>query len=268
MKSNLDVTAERPDKSLLTSAGFRAWIISVAGILLLFGFQGYYPALIGPLSNVLPAATAGSAFLSSLLCFKKYGFSIRKQFEAVWFFFSLGTGLWVLAEVSWAYYYFALQIAIPYPSIADIFYVSGYLPILVALSLYLKTFSGGMSRGRMAASILSIVCAASAAMYFVLPIEFAKAEPAVTLFTDLLYPVLDLVLLSLAILCLAIFVGGSIAKWWAIFGGAIALYVVGDEYFLYKVATGTYYNGGFDDAIFLVAYMTLALAFYVHRREL
>ena len=85
--------------------------------------------------------------------------------------------------------------------------------------------------------------------------------------TDMIYPTLDLTLLSLTILSLAIFIGGAIEKWWLFFGAGATLYVIGDEFFLYQVANGTYYNGSVDDLIFLLAYLTFALAFYVHRKE-
>lgn len=252
---------------MLSENAVRVWVCVMVGTTLIFVLQPLYPTLIGPVSNVLPAAGAANAFASALLCWSRYGLGIRKRYEAVWFFFSLGTGIWLLAELTWAIYYFVLRVAVPYPSMADVFYVGGYFPILAALALYLGTFSVALSRKRLAIALGVMVVAVALAMAYVLPLEFSKSIPPLNMITDLTYPILDLSLLSLTILCLAIFVGGRISKWWLFFGAASTLYVIGDEYFLYQVAAGTYYNGSFDDLLFILGYLTFALAFYSHRRE-
>jgi hypothetical protein len=253
-------------QNLASLPGFRAWLVIVVTLTAIFALQPLYPSLIGPLSNVFPTACASGAFVSALICLRRYGFGLR-TFEVVWFCFALGTGLWALAEASWAIYYFLLNIQVPYPSVADIFYIGGYFPIIIGLGAYLGTFRVAMSTRRLGLAIAIIGTAAALALAFVLPIESAQNLSLVNLATDLIYPILDLVLLSLAILSLAIFYGGSIAKWWMMFGLGAALYVMGDEYFLYQVAAGQYYNGGLDDLLFLLGYLILALAFYTHRKE-
>ena len=252
--------------SYFSQLGFKVWITSVLGVTLVFALQSQYTSLIGPLSNILPSAAAATSFGAALLCFLRYGNGLRKPFELVWFFFTLGTGLWVAAELSWAVYYFFLNVSVPYPSIADIFYIGGYMPIIAGLVLYLTTFRVAISRKGVAVAFLVIAVAVALAMAFVLPIEFAENEPALTVFTDLLYPILDLALFSLTVVALAIFIGGSISKWWVLFAAGSVLYVVGDEFFLYQVAAGTYYNGSIDDLLFILGYLTFALAFYTHRK--
>jgi len=199
---------------------------------------------------------------------RRYGFTLRLNFEAVWFLFTLGTGLWVFAETFWAFYYFVLKVAIPYPSLADIFYIGGYFPVMAGLLGYLNTFRVALSRRRLGFAICVIAAAVALALTFILPVELGQSLTALKFLTDMIYPVLDMALLSLAVLSLSIFIGGSIAKWWVIFGVGAALYVIADEFFLYQVANGTYYNGSVDDLIFLLGYLTVALAFYTHRKEM
>jgi hypothetical protein len=254
-------------ESIVSLTGFRAWLVAMIAISLVFVFQPFYPSSIGPLSNVFPTVCALTMFLSSFACMKRYGFTLRLNFEAVWFLFTLGTGLWVLAEATWAFYYFILKVAVPYPSAADVFYVGGYFPIIAALLGYLDTFRVALTRRRLGYAAVVIGVAAALALVFVLPVELGKSLSAFNFITDMTYPALDLVLLSLAILALAIFVGGAIATWWVLFGAGAALYVIGDEFFLYQVAHGTYYNGSADDLIFLLGYLTFALAFYAHTKE-
>ena len=239
----------------------------MVGVSLIFAFQSMYPDLIGPLSNILPAACALTAFFGSLSCLRRYGLSRRLDFGAIWFFLTLGTGMWVVAEATWALYYFVVQVALPYPSLADVFYVGGYFPIIAGLLGYLGTFHVGLSKRRLGYALFGVGVAVALALVFVLPVELSQSLAPITLLTDMLYPVLDLVLLSVAILSLAIFVGGRLANWWVLFGAGATLYVIGDEFFLYQVANGSYYNGSVDDLIFLLGYLTFAMAFYAHRKE-
>jgi len=239
----------------------------IIGVSLVFALQPFYPNLIGAISNILPAACATTAFFSSLSCMGRYKFRWRLNFEAVWFLFTMGIGLWALAEGTWSYYYFVMKIDVPFPSFADIFYIGGYVPIIAALLGYLDTFHEGLTRRRLGIAALAIGSAAVLAFGFVLPIELAKSPSLWQFVVDMIYPVLDLTLVSLSVLALAIFVGGRIARWWMLFGAAATLYVIGDEFFLFQVAKGTYYNGSYDDLVFLFGYLTFALAFYAHRKE-
>jgi hypothetical protein len=265
-----DLGGEAPPsdgRSFYASPALRLWSFAMLGSVLVFGLQGLYPTFIGPISNVLPTLGAATAFASALLCWRRYGYGLRKKFEAVWFFFSLGTGLWILAELTWAAYYFFLNVEVPYPSAADFFYVGGYIPVLVGLAIYLKAFWGSMSPRRLALAAMTIAAATALALGLVLPMELSQGPSAADLLTALAYPVLDLALFSSSVLALAIFAGGRLSRWWVLFGGASLLYVLGDEYFLYLNSAGTYYNGSFDDLLFILGYLTFALAFYAHRRE-
>jgi len=174
----------------------------------------------------------------------------------------------LIAEITWAAYYFFLNIPIPYPSIADIFYLAAYVPLSIGVFMYFRAFSGALTRRRLIASVGTIAAATILVFTFVIPTELSIGNPPVETITDLAYPALDLVLFSLAVLSLAIFLGGSIGKWWILLAGAIILDIIADEYFLYLEAKGTYYNGSFDDLIYLWAYLIFALAFYVHKKEL
>ena len=255
------------DRSLYTTPGFGAWLLGSIGISAVFMFQFLYPTLIGPISNVLPAACAAGALLSALLCVKRYGFAVRTKFQAAWASYSIGFGLWVAAEMTWAIYYFVLAVPIPQYSVADIFYIGGYLPVFVGQVLYLDTFHNALKRNRVGVAAAAIALAVVVVTYAVLPAELATGGSLIKILDDLAFILLDLLLFSLVVLTFTIFAGGRISKWLVAMGLASLLYVVGDEDFLVQTANGTYYNGSYNDLIFLLAYTTYALAFYIHRRE-
>jgi hypothetical protein len=238
--------------------------IGVSGV---FAFQYLYPSVIGLISNILPAVCATGAFLSVLLCVRRYGYLPKTRFQAAWVCFLVGFALWVAAETIWAAYYFEFNTPIPTYSVADLFYSAGYLPIFAGLLLYLDTFHVALDKKRIGAAAGVILLAVALVMYAVVPTELATGHSFLKVFDDLTFVLLDLVLFSLVVLTFTIFAGGRISKWLLILGGASVLYVFGDEDFLILTANGSYYNGSYNDLIFLLAYITFAFAFYVHRRE-
>ena len=97
-------SAPTKQREILTSTpGFLAWLAGMIAVTLVFAFQPLYPDAIGPLSNILPTACVTVTFLTSLTCLRRYGYGLHLNFEAVWLLFTLGTGLWVLAEGTWAF---------------------------------------------------------------------------------------------------------------------------------------------------------------------
>jgi hypothetical protein len=250
-----------------SSFGWRAWLGGCLALAAVWGFQGFYPSLIGPISNVLPTVCAAIALAAVLLCVRRYGLRARTRFQAAWIGFAIGFGLWVAAESTWAIYVFVLGVQIPTYSAADVFYMGGYFPIFAGLVLYLGTFEVALEKKRILAAVIAMALAATAVYYTVVPTVLASTSTMLQVLDNLTYVSLDLVMLTLVVLTFTVFVGGRMSRWLVFLGGASVLYVVGDEDFLIQAANGTYYNGSYNDLIFLLAYLTFALAFYLHRRE-
>lgn len=239
-----------------------------SGLALFYAFQGFYPDFMSFFSNAFPPFIAGAAVVSSSFALQKYGRNLRERFSLVWLSFTLGMALWFLGEVCWAVYTLLLGVEIPYPSIADVFWLSGYVPMFIALFLYVKTFGSVLSR-RMVGTAMVIVFVLSVLVSATLitPIVGAE-EDLVTMFADFAYPLLDLALLSAAILGLAVFSKGSLGKSWLLINAGIMSDVVADILFSYTTAQETYYNGHPLELLFHWGYILFLLAFYVHTKEL
>ena len=50
----------------------------------------------------------------------------------------IGLGLWFTAELSWMYYVQVMKVDVPFPSFADLFYLSGYIFVGVFLRFFRK----------------------------------------------------------------------------------------------------------------------------------
>jgi hypothetical protein len=230
-------------------------------------FQGFYPEFISSLSNALFPVVASAAVFSSVFALRKYGPKLNK-FLMVWMCFTVGMTLWFLGELSWAIYTFLLNVEIPYPSIADIFWLGGYIPLLIALFVYSRLFVSVLSNRKkalIAAIIIILGVLVSAAL--IIPIMGVEENLAI-LIIDLAYPLLDIALLSMALVGLAIFQKGGLGKSWLWIILGIMLNVAGDMIFSYTTAQGTYYNGHLSELLFIYGYLFFTIAFYVHTKEL
>ena len=235
---------------------------------LIYAFQGFYQDFMYIFSNTFPPFIAAVALMMALIALRRYGKRFRTTFSIVWFCFALGLALWFLGELSWGLYTLAFGVEIPYPSIADVFWLSAYAPIYIALLLYIKPFKMVLSKRSICAIALIIAVLCTLVTLFLIGPILSTSKDLIILVTDLAYPLLDLILLSAAILGLMIFFKGTIGRSWLLICLALVFDAVADFLFSYTTLQGTYYNGHPLELFYQWGYILYALTFYVHTKEL
>lgn len=247
---------------------YKVSLILMVGLTLLYVFQGFYPGFISFFSNAFPPFIAGAAVVSSYFPLRKYWQKAGERSSILWLFFTLGLALWFLGETGWAIYTLLLGVETPYPSVADVFWLSGYIPLFMALYLYVKIFESAISRRMLALSVATtLISAVFVSATLMAPILGAE-EDLVTSIIDFAYPLFDLVLFSAAFLGLLIFLGGRMERSWLLINGGILSNALADVLFSYTVAQGIYYSGHLLEILFHLGYLLFTLAFNVHVREL
>jgi len=247
---------------------YKIGLVIAVGLTLIYAFQGFYPEFILSFSNAFPPFIAGAAVISSGFTFRKYGHNLRQRFSLVWFCFTLGMALWFLGETGWAIYTLLLGVEIPYPSIADVFWLIGYIPLFLALYLYVKTFGSVLSGRTLGISMTTtFVSSVLVSVALITPILGAE-EDLITMFVDFAYPLLDLALFSMAVLGLAVFLKGKLGKSWLLINAGILADVSADILFSYTTAQETYYSGHPLELLFHFGYLLFLLAFYAHAKGL
>jgi len=113
-----------------------------------------------------------------------------------------------LGETVWSWYVLVLGMEVPYPSVADVFYLLSYPPIILGLYLYVKMFGEVVPRKRVA----RVVAAGLVISYFTISAILAEAEEPLVAALDITYPSLDVVILVLAHVGLFIFMEDRLAK--------------------------------------------------------
>lgn len=249
-------------------------LITAIGLILVYVFQNFYSDAMYTFSNVFSPIIASVAVLSSYFAMRRYWENFGSLLSKIWLGFTLGMFLWFLGELGWAFYTMVLNVEIPYPSFADIFWLIGYLPLFIALILYIEIIQPAISTRMF--FLGAIIVASVSAMTFpplIMPVLAGAAEQdPITLGISLAYPVLDVALFLGAIIGLLVFtltrLKGRVGVSWHFINVAILLNVVADMAFSYTAMEGTYYCGHPLDLLFHLGYLLFALAFFVHSKEL
>lgn len=247
--------------------------LTVIVLVLIYGFQGFYPDSMYAFSNTVTIFVSGLAVLSSFLALRKYWDTIKSRLSRIWLGFTLGMLFWFLGELGWFVYTMILNVEIPYPSLADIFWLAGYVPLFLALLFYVQLFQPVISRRLFLISGFIVACVSILTFpLLIMPVLAEAPSDFAILFIDLAYPSLDLMLFLESVLGLSVFtiakVKSRVGTAWHIINAAILVNVLGDMTFSYTTLNGTYYNGHLQELLFLSGYLLFALAFYVHSKEL
>lgn len=203
----------------------------------------------------LPGAVVGFFIAKSWGLFKS---SLGKAI----LFFSIGLFSWGIGNVIWAYYNFFLNIALPYPSFADVGFILSY-PFWVTGMVNIPHAIGAKSSfGKKYRKILLFIPLFVFALSYFLTvlvtksfIIFAHPSSYLKLFFDIAYPLGDVVILTtvLAVSTSFKFFGGKYKlSMYTILLGFCILYIA-DFLFSYTTTAGIYYDGSIADLFFTIA---------------
>lgn len=249
-------TTSTQDRFLRYLAGALAVLGVVVGFLLLIGLLPAAPALqVNGMAVPVVSLGAGAAI-------GWYGLRTVGRERWAWWLIGVGVGFWGLGELVWQYYAVVLDAEVPYPGLADIFYVSGY-PLMFAGVLVMPhrrhehlarlRLSLDAIAGSVALVVLSWVTYLDELVSF--DSELSLLENAINagyVFGDLfiLIPVVILTtrrtVLRFDFRLIAVAIG-------------LVLTAVADVAYVIQVESGTYTSGGRLDGVWLLAYAALAM---------
>lgn len=181
------------------------------------------------------------------------------------FFISLGSFSWGVGSMIWSYYNFFTNVAVPYPSFADIGFVLA-LPfwILGIVSLSKVTGARFSLKNKLGKAFLfTLPVIIIIASYYLLVIVARDGILSTNygsfnlkLILDLVYPIGDVVILSLALVIFGLSINylGGVYKYsiLTVLLGFGAMYLA-DFIFSYTTTLNTFYNGNLGDLIFTLA---------------
>jgi len=159
-------------------------------------------------------------------------------------------------------------VSIPYPSVADLFWIAGYLALALALVWYLVPFREALPLKKvLAATATGLLADVGVFMILIGPVLRIGADPLTQVF-DLAYPVLDMALLGISIAGMFMFLPGRISRFWVWLNIGFIFMVIADLLFSYSTALGFYYDGHPLELFYFLGYSTILLGLYDHSRIL
>ncbi len=233
--------------------------------------NGFYNYLYSFLFGLIPLIGGFISMINS-----RYWGGLKSAVGKAIFFIGLGLFFWGFGETIWSYYNFFLNIAAPYPSIADI----GFAPSIFFYGLgavFLSKATGAKFglRNKYAKIFITIAPFVLLAVSYYLFIVVARGgtlvppnETPLKTILDIAYPLGDFLGLTLAIIISGLsfkFLGGKyIFDIISILLG-LAVMTFADAIFSYSTTVGTYYNGNFGDLMLTLGLFLLtfgSLGFY------
>ncbi|MGH2920106.1 MAG: putative bifunctional diguanylate cyclase/phosphodiesterase, partial [Solirubrobacteraceae bacterium] len=174
---------------------------------------------------------------------------------------ALGSGmlLWALGSMYWSAFVKGLA-SPPYPSGADLLYLSFYPAAYVALMLLVRRRQAVIGSSVWLDGLIGVLAIGAVGTAFVVPSMVADTGGATAVVaTNLAYPLCDLLLIALV-------VGGFALSAWrpgralALIGCGLILFAIADSIYLYRVASGVFVEGTWLDALWPAGMLLLAIA--------
>jgi hypothetical protein len=178
----------------------------------------------------------------------------------------VGISLWFIAEITAAIYTVYLNIK-AFPSLADIFYLGGYIWLFIAFSMLFNMFQSVFSKKMFKVMAFPTVTTALVVSQVLLIPAIASSTNLVTLAFSFAYPILDLILFAFSFSILLIFIKGGIGKAWFFLTLSILLATVADLLFSYLQLQGLFYKGHPIELLWLWSYITFLVGLHIHRKE-
>jgi hypothetical protein len=197
------------------------------------------PIPLSVLSNMSSPAFSLIPLTLAFYASMREGFPFAKS--ARWLAF--GFFFWSLGEATWSFYALFLGVEIPFPSIADVFWLAGYPLVLAGMVGFLRHFRFAIT-GKSLMIAVGVATAATGliAVFLIIPVISISSD-FVSNVVGFAYPIMDIALLYVPIVGVLLFRGGRLAHGWYWLAAGAVLYSFADILFSYLTATGAYYDG-------------------------
>jgi hypothetical protein len=195
-----------------------------------------------------------------------YKFKLASRYDRTHTFLTLGIGMWFVAEIVYTYYQLGLSVETPFPSLADLFYLSGYAFFGFYVYSILKLLRKTMERDL----IILVSIAAAISITYMLNLSFGIAQ-FLTAPDELIRTILSI---SYFVLDGILFVPAALVLWtmrkgeleythWILISLFIIFNAIGDIGFGYGVLIGTVGEEEWIwDIFFNAGYVTLVCALF------
>ncbi len=253
--------------------GQRTWYARLVILAILLTFIGVYvwqpggTRVLEVVSDGLYLGAAIVAAILALLASSRFDHGLPQR--RAWMLLGTGLALWAVAECIWMYFQIGAGREVPYPSVADVIWGIGYVPLILGMYLGHRSLGVRLStRLRIVAVVVYAALLAALAAWLVAPMcGDLPAGSWAEAFVGSFYLIGNLTLAFIATLSLIVVWDGLIGRPWLSIAIGMLLFALSDTAFAYAAWVGHYAVGrngisGAIDVVYLGAYLSIALGTY------
>ena len=222
-------------------------------------------------TNLTINVTAATALCAAIIVLVRQ-IRVHSEYSKTFGFLTVGLGLWFTAEITWTYYQLGLGVETPFPSLADVFWLAGYVPLTYHLYRIYDTVTIKVTDRDTMIVISAIVAAILAFLLYLVFSLSVQPQDMLGLIINLTYPVLDAMLLIPAIVILWSFRRGEPAyTHWVMISLFIIFVTVADIGFDYALAVDEDSASQQEwvwDMFYNAGYLSIAAALFWYSRYL
>jgi hypothetical protein len=223
--------------------------------------------------TVVASALAGLGL--SFLLWRSFGRG--EVLQKIWGSLTLGFLLWTIGEVIWSYDQLLAGNHLPYPSLADVAWIAGYITVAVGLFLRYRSLQMTPSKGWRGVVLWVLVTLATLIVAIVAVPIVATSGPVSLIeeTVNVLYPIGDLALAIGALLIALVLIGGALSVPWGLIAAGCFCVAASDLLYASAVWHGTYQvasTGGVNLLTFIVnilyaaSYLIMDTGLYMQAR--
>lgn len=175
-----------------------------------------------------------------------------------------------IGDYIWFYYTTFLQIEVPYPSFADLFWIMFFPLIIIGFSSFLTVFRQLITKRMVLQSGILILLAFTFSLAVIFKPDLSSDLSFLEKTLNAIYPAGDALLLSLIFITFQVsapIAGGYFKKALLFFAVATIVQFLADVLFTYRSANDLYWNGDISDLTFMfAAYLFFLSLIYVMQK--
>lgn len=179
------------------------------------------------------------------------------QLGKAFLFYSLASISYGIGLIIWVYYNLVAKVEVPYPSVADAFFIAFYPLMSIGIFFMIRIFSVQLNI-RLIGETALILILASLLVLFVTKPDFSGELTFLNNILNLAYPIFDAVLLALMYLLIRISAGKFYLGLFFLIS-ALFFQALADILFSLRTAQEIYWNGDISDILYTCSAFSLVM---------
>ena len=172
--------------------------------------------------------------------------------KLAWYLMAAGQFLFVTGDMVWTYYEVVLHQDGPFPSVADVAYLAGYVPLAIGLLRIVRHRRPGRDMLSLVDAAVVTVAAAVGSWIFLMAPQVTGSDVAGTV-VSLAYPMADVLLIAVA--ASLVFAADTRAFSYRLIGASLIALIVADAAYIPATLNETYHTGHILDVGWVLSYV-------------